>query len=169
MGTSVPRGSVLDVAQTTVWGSVSWKTLHRGGRRGKGRATVPGNREPRPGKEQEKGLRLGHQRASPSTVSAKGLGEALGTNTWASGPYLPLPRPLDSRHLPPLCLWRQAHAGISPPPACPSRLQGTCRPFANHPSSDPSPLGLFFKLKFCFLKGNLLTCFKIKMLPKATY
>lgn len=113
MGTSVPRGSVLDVAQTTVWGSVSWKTLHRGGRRGKGTATVPGNREPRPGKEQEKGLRLGHQRASPSTVSAKGLGEALGTNTWASGPYLPLPRPLDSRHLPPLCLWRQAHAGIS--------------------------------------------------------
>ena len=33
-------GSVLDVAQTTVWGSVSWKEEHGRGQRSKGRAAV---------------------------------------------------------------------------------------------------------------------------------
>ena len=142
-------------------------TLHGRGQRSKGRAAVLGGREPRPGMEQEKGLRLGHQRVSPSTVSAKGLGEALGIQqvgfgATASPPQTPGPKappfplPLETgpcRHL------------SAPPPACPSRLQGTWRPFANSSSPDPSsPLGLFLKLKFCFLKGNLLTCFKIKML-----
>ena len=121
-GNICATGSVLDVAQTTVGRSVSWKTLHGGGQRSKGRAAVPGNREPRPGKEQEKGLRLGHQRASSSTVSAKGLGEALGIQqvgfrATALPPQTfrpkapPSPLPLETgpcRHL------------SAPPPACPS-------------------------------------------------
>ena len=37
-------------------------------------ATAPGDREPRPSREQGKGLRLGHQESSPSTVCTKGLG-----------------------------------------------------------------------------------------------
>ena len=127
------------------------------------------NREPRPGKEQEKGLRLGYQRAS--TVSAKGLGEALGIQQVGFRATAPPPQTSGSKAPPsrlPLETGPCRHLS-APTPACPSRLQGTCRPFANHPSADPSPLGLFFKLKFCFLKGNLLTCFKIKMLQKATY
>lgn len=40
----------------------------------------------------------------------------------------------------------------APPLACPSRLRGIWRPFANHPSSDSSPLGIFFKHKTYFLR-----------------
>ena len=168
MGTSVPQGLFWMYLRTQSGGASSGNTLHGGGQRSQRRAAVLGDREPRPGsREQEKGLRLGHQRASPSTVSAKEPGEALGIQQVgfrATGPPLQTPGPKAPPSPLPLetgpCRHRSA-----PSPACPSRLQGTCRPFANHPSSDlPSPLGLFLKLKYCFLKGNLLTCFKIKLL-----
>ena len=153
--------SVLDAAQATVWGTSAGVTLPGGGSgwlRREPLAAAPGDREPRPGREQGKGLRLGHQvngGSSPSTLCAKGLEKALvtqkvGLGATASPPQTP------GREVPPFLLPLETslcgHLS-APPPACPSSLQGTWRPSANRPSPDPSsPLGIFFKLEFCFLK-----------------
>ena len=125
--------------------------MHGGGQRSKGRAAVPGNREPRPGKEQEKGLRLGHQRASPSTVSAKGLGEALGVQQVPSSACrgisqqvwkgvimaaVPLAMPLNKEAL---ILWCLGHF----PQTFPVLEPGT-----------PFPTGCLFKDNSCPLPGS---------------
>ena len=56
-------GSVLDADQAIVWGASARITLCRGGSgqlRREPLAASPGNREPRTGRDQGKGLRLGY-------------------------------------------------------------------------------------------------------------
>ena len=78
----------------------------------------------------------------------KGWGRPWSPSRWVSGPQLPLPRPLDPRHLLSLCLWRQACVGISqllPQPVCFGvRADVTVNPVAD-PDLPPFTLG------FCFI------------------
>ena len=155
-------GCVLDAAQDTVWRTSSGVTLP-GGRSGRPSrreplAAAPGDREPRPGREQGKGLRLGHQvngGSSPSTLCAKGLEKALVTQKVGLGATAsPLQTP--GPEVPPFCLWRQACAGISQ--LLPQPVHQVCREHGGHlPTVPPLTLllllGYFSSLNFVFLKS----------------
>ena len=153
--------SVLDAAQATVWGTSAGVTLPGGGSgwlRREPLAAAPGDREPRPGREQGKGLRLGHQvngGSSPSTLCAKGLEKALVTQKVGLGATAsPLQTP--GPEVPPFCLWRQACAGISQ--LLPQPVHQVCREHGGHlPTIPPLTLllllGYFSSLNFVFLKS----------------
>ena len=166
MGTSVPWAVFWMRLRTqsggTSWSHPAWRRLWL---RREPLATAPGDREPRPGREQEKCLMLGHWESCPSAVCAKGLGEALASQQGGWGPQLPLARPLDPRQLPPICFGdRLVRASVSSSHSLSVKAAGSMRPSAHYPSPDlSSPVGIFFKNKFYFFKKRIFTWFQIKI------
>ena len=166
-------GCVLDAAQDTVWG-ISWShpAWRRLWLRREPLAAAKGDGEPRPGREQGKGLRLGHWESSPSTVCAKGLGEALATQQGGLGTTAPPLQTPGPKAPPSYLLCRQACAGICqllPQPVC----QG-CREHGDHlPIIPPLTLLLqlvyFSKINFIFLRRGYLHGSKQKYSEKAIF
>lgn len=121
-------GSVLDAAQATVWGWRQLKTALCGGgssplARGWGPlagqlmrvATGPHrrDREPEPGRGARKGLRLGCQWLSQSTVCAEGLEKSLATQQVDPGATAPSPQALDPEHLLSPSAFQDKHVWVS--------------------------------------------------------
>ena len=143
-GNILTLSSVLDAAQATAWGTSAEVTMCGGGSgqlRREPLTTAPGDREPRPGREQGKGLRLGHQAnggSSPSTVCAKGLGKALVTQKVGLGATDSLPQ-IPGPKAPPFPLPLETSL-CSIPQLLPQPVHQVCREHGGHqPTIPPQP------------------------------
>ena len=152
--------SVLDAAQATVRGTSDGVTLPAN-QLWLAEKRVSGYCPRRQGAQARQGAREGPETWAPRGLLhqlcvLKGWGRPWSPSRWAWRPLLPLPRPLNPKHLPSFCLWRQACVGISQ--LLPQPVHQVCREHGDHlPTILPLTLllllGYFSGLNFVFLKS----------------